>query len=85
MANFKLSPPWCSYYREVEAMFGEDSEVEVVLDDKNYAIKISVNDNSKKCNAIRKLLPAEKQFGNVFKNNVFLTFHPISLIVDLAT
>ena len=65
MANFKLSPPWCSYYREVEAMFGEDSEVEVVFDDKNYVIKISVDDNSKKCNAIRKLLPAEKQFGNV--------------------
>ncbi len=59
--------PWVIYYRQIEAMFKKDPEVKVEYDDdddSNYTIKLRVNNNVK-AEALRKILPAKKVFGNV--------------------
>ena len=64
MARFNLSPPWIIFYKEVSALFEKDPEVNVVYHNENYEIKLYV-DNQEKAEAITKLLPATKTFGNV--------------------
>ena len=60
----KLSAPWVTYYRKIEALFGEDPEVTVKYDEDKNVIKLLV-DNDEKAEAIAQLLPAEKTFGGV--------------------
>lgn len=63
----KLAAPWITFYHEMEAMFGGDSEIRVELDDSDedeMIIKLYV-DNQMKAEALEKLLPMEKKFGNV--------------------
>lgn len=60
----KLSSPWVHYYRQLEALFAQDDEVRVTLDDQNRAIKVFVEDATK-ADAMAKLLPETKTFGNV--------------------
>lgn len=62
--SLKLSKPWVTYYREVYALFDEDPEVAVTYNDESTTLRLYV-DNSIKADAIRKLLPEEKSFGNV--------------------
>ena len=62
--NVKLSSPWAIYYREIDAMFGDDPEIKIDFDETANIIKMYV-DNSEKADAISKLLPSEKVFGNV--------------------
>ena len=64
MAIIKKSSPWVTYYREVDALFKKDKEVFVVFDEENVEIKIYVSDQVK-ADAIRCLMPLEKDFGNV--------------------
>ncbi len=64
MANLKLSPPWDTFYKEVKALFGRDEEVKVVMNEEKYELNLFV-DNAEKADAISKLLPVEKTFGNV--------------------
>ena len=59
-----ISAPWTLYYRMLEAMFAEDPEVKVVMDDDEPEVKLYV-ENSDKANALAELLPVEKEFGNV--------------------
>ena len=63
----KLAPPWITFYNEVQAMFGEDPEIKVVLDDADtdeMIIKLYV-DNQVKADALEQILPIEKKFGNI--------------------
>ena len=60
----KLSPPWVNFYREIAALFEQDPEVKVVYDEESYVIQLYVG-NGRKADALAKLLPAEKDFGNV--------------------
>ena len=63
----KLAAPWITFYHEMEAMFGGDPEIRVELDDSDedeMIIKLYV-DNQTKAEALEKLLPMEKKFGNV--------------------
>lgn len=60
----KLSSPWQIFYHKVEALFGQDPEVSVVFDNEEYTLKLYV-DNAIKADAIGKLLPLTKDFGNV--------------------
>lgn len=60
----KLSAPWITFFREIEALFKEDPEVNVVHDEEKNIVKIFV-DNDEKADALAKLLPGEKTFGNV--------------------
>lgn len=64
MDNVKLSAPWITYYREIEALFKEDPEVHVEFDEDNLNVKLFV-DNPVKAEALIQLLPSELQFGNV--------------------
>lgn len=60
----KLSSPWQVFHHKVNALFEQDPEVSVILDEEAYVLKIFV-DNPIKADAISKLLPVEKVFGNV--------------------
>ena len=55
-----LSPPWYSYQRKVQALFGRDPEVRVrdlyEVDERNFSLFIVVR-TEKKAQAIRALLP----------------------------
>lgn len=64
MAKLGLSSPWVVYYRKVEAMFKQDSEVRVIFDEERKELSLFVADE-KKANALMKLLPEEVDFGNV--------------------
>ena len=59
-----LVSPWINYYKMVNALFEKDPEVTVSFDNESYELAILVN-NDIKADAIRKLFPEEKEFGNV--------------------
>lgn len=63
-AKIKLSPPWVTFYREIDALFKDDPEVKVGYDEDSDVIKLYV-DNPEKAHALTKLLPVEKIFGNI--------------------
>lgn len=65
MSNLKLATPWSSYYREIKALFQEDPDVSnIEYDNDNLIIKIYVDDLDK-AEALTKVLPNRKTFGNV--------------------
>lgn len=61
-----LSAPWEIYCSEIEALFALDDEIHV---ERNYTEEdktiILLVDNQDKANALERLLPKEKAFGNV--------------------
>ncbi len=60
----KLAAPWVEFYRELEALFDQDPEVKVLYQEEEKEVKLYV-ENARKADALTKLLPAEKTFGNV--------------------
>ena len=60
----KLASPWLIYYRKLCALFERDPEIRMSFDESTYEIKMVV-DNTDKADALTKLLPFEKEFGNV--------------------
>ena len=64
LKNTKLSPPWITFVNEVKALFENDLDVRVMYDDNENDLKIFV-DNMDKADALAKLMPTEKTFGNV--------------------
>lgn len=64
MAKLGLSAPWDIFYSEINALFSGDPDVHVVYDAENYTIKIYV-DRQCKANALGKIIPADRKFGNV--------------------
>jgi len=64
MAKLKLSPPWDTYYQELNAMFKNDTSVNVVMDDDACEVKLYV-DSGDKAEALQVLLPESVEFGNV--------------------
>jgi hypothetical protein len=62
--NMKLSSPWITFVNEIKALFEEDEEIKITYDQNSNELKLFV-DNTDKADAISKLLPAEKEFGNV--------------------
>ena len=81
----KISAPWFNYYREIKALFEGDPEVKVFYDDDEKTLKLYV-DNGRKADALAKLLPEKKVFGNVEVKIVIVpsnkTQSTISLIAD---
>ena len=63
----QLSPPWAIFYREVQALFGQDPQIHVVYDEEAETIKVYV-DNAEKAELLAKLLPVQKMFGRVAVN-----------------
>lgn len=64
MATLNLTTPWVEYYRKIDAIFKNDSEVNVLYNNDTREIRIFV-DNGAKANAIDTLLPDTVNFGNV--------------------
>ena len=64
MATLKLAAPWISFSNMIKAMFEKDDEVTVNYDEGAQKIKVLV-DNPSKAEALTKLLPTHKTFGNV--------------------
>ena len=62
--KLNLSSPWIIFYREIEALFAQDNDVSVKVDNDAYEITVYVED-SIKADALAKLLPTERTFGNV--------------------
>lgn len=86
MANqLKLSAPWIKYYREIQALFGDDPEIKIVFDEDDLVLRLLV-DNPDKADALSQLLPSEKDFGSikmfisVVPSNFNLTPTKVSLI-----
>lgn len=62
--KLKLSSPWVNYFHEIEALFGQDPDINIVYDEETPEINLYV-ENADKADALTKLLPAEKVFGRV--------------------
>ena len=71
MANLKLAAPWTIYYEEIKALFGSDPDIKVSVDDEEKVVRLYV-DGEEKAEALEKLLPAEKTFGNVTVRTVVI-------------
>ena len=70
--EFKLSPPWVTYWRQLEALFNEDPDIKIgqlYNSDDKKEIWIYVS-NEKKFRALSNLLPKYHTFGNVKVKNV---------------
>jgi len=59
-----LSAPWVTFYREINALFGDDPDIHIEYDEDEVEVKLFVQ-NSDKADALTQLLPTEKAFGNV--------------------
>ena len=81
MAIVGLTTPWVRFYRELDAMFKYDQEVNVVYDATDVDIKIYVN-NAKKADALSQLIPVTKEFGNVTVN---ITVIPANGLGDIKS
>ena len=59
-----IASPWMTFAREVHEMFRHDPEVDVEFDNDALELRLYVA-NASKADALGKLVPAERQFGNV--------------------
>lgn len=78
MAKLNLSSPWMIYYREISALFKEDPEIRILLDEDAMELKIYIA-RDKKALAIEALLPSEQEFGNVTLNITILRPNKLDL------
>lgn len=65
----KMSPPWVTYFHEVEVLFKDDPDVKISFDERTPELKLLVN-GSMKAMALKKLLPKFVTFGHVMMNVV---------------
>lgn len=73
-SNLNLSAPWITYQHNIEALFGPDPEISIKYkenDDGNYTLKLYVR-NHDKAEALSKILPGEKIFGNIKVTNLVI-------------
>lgn len=71
--GIQLSSPWVNFYRELEALFGDDPEIKIEYDeDQNIDFYV---DNEAKAEALLELLPGTRTFGNV---TVFVNVIPFN-------
>lgn len=65
MEKLTLSAPWITFVHELQVLFKDDPDVDVIYDENGeYVVKLFV-DSPQKADALSKLLPVEKEFGNV--------------------
>ena len=86
--DLRLSAPWLTYTNEVKALFGEDPDIKIVYSDDEPTLILMIN-GEEKAEAIAKLLPTEKVFGNVIakpltETQYFLTLKQLVTVLFLA-
>lgn len=59
-----LAPPWVTWGKEVQALFGQDKEVKVMLDWEEMTVRLYV-ENAEKAEALTAMMLEKKEFGNV--------------------
>lgn len=64
MTNLDLQSPWVIYSKKVQAFFKKDKQIQCVYDNDTPELKFFVDD-ARKADAVSKLFPTEKTFGNV--------------------
>lgn len=64
MMKLKLSPPWMTFYHEIQQLFKQDPDVFTVFDQEEMTIKVLVC-GEEKSEALEHLLVKEKIFGNI--------------------
>jgi hypothetical protein len=64
MASLHLVSPWVNFYQEIQAFFKYDSSVKVIFDSEENEVRLYVAEQDK-ADALRRLLPETKDFGNV--------------------
>ena len=64
MARVGMSAPWVVFYREIEALFAKDPGVRVIYDEDENTVNLYVED-ADKAEALNKILPVDKEYGNV--------------------
>lgn len=72
--KLRLSTPWVTLYREYEAMFGDDPDIDidyVAGDGEDPVIKLRVRGQDK-ADAIERLLPDKYEFGGVTVNIIVI-------------
>lgn len=80
MAEFNISPPWEILYNELNALFGEDPEIDVIKSYSDEVKKIELLvDDSQKAEALEKILPPYKEYGNII---VFINVKPANVQKD---
>lgn len=62
--GMKLSAPWITYYRQLEALFEKDPAIQVKFDEDDLVVRLYV-EGSDKAEALGTLLPSNVSFGNV--------------------
>ena len=62
--DVQLSAPWITFANEMISMFNADEEIKIDYSDEEKVLKLFV-DNPMKADALSKVLPTEKEFGNV--------------------
>ena len=77
MEKVKLSAPWFTYIREVEALFGEDPEITISYIEDPLTMKLYV-DNATKADALAQLLPDEKVFGETVLTIIVIPSNDLS-------
>ena len=82
MEKVGILSPWACYAHQVEAFFEKDDDVTFVYDNEKPELKLYVN-NGKKAEALSKLLPAFKDFGNVTLKITVIPSNVLYSIVDL--
>lgn len=84
MENMKLSAPWITFVHEIEALFEKDYDVNVKYDSSENILKLYVED-SRKADALTKLLPEKKEFGNIILGIEVIPANNEATIADLFT
>ena len=69
--GLNLASPWAIFYHEVQALFEKDENIKIIFDEENYVIKLYVTGTDKAV-ALEKLLPQEKDFGNITLKELLL-------------
>lgn len=64
MEKLTLSAPWLTYIHELQLLFEQDKDINIVIDSETLEVKLYV-EKTRKAEALTKLLQAEKTFGNV--------------------
>ena len=70
--RLKLAPPWITYVNKIQALFGNDPDINVVYDNDEIEIRLYVEGEDKAA-ALAELLPVVKPIGNV---NLYITIIP---------
>ena len=65
--EMRICPPWVQYANAVNALFYYDEDIKVDYNDNSKELKLFV-ENGVKADALTKLLPEKKEFGNVTLN-----------------